>query len=120
MRILLDAHISGKRIGSRLASEGHDVRAVDSESDLEGLDDADLLELAAREGRVFITFDVKDFAPLLMEWAEAGRGHAGCIFVRGFRNDEFGAITGALVERLEERSKQPDWIDLVSWLSPSS
>ncbi len=95
------------------------MRAADSESDLEGLDDSDLLELAAKDGRIMVTFDVKDFAPLVMEWAEAGRKHAGCIFVRGYRNGEIGAVLKALIKKLRGRPKQSDWIDRVSWLSPA-
>ncbi len=119
MKILLDAHISGKKIGSRLARGGHNVRSADSESDLEGLDDVDLLEIAVNEGRIMVTFDIKDFAPLFMEWAEAGRNHAGCVFVTGFRNNEIGAISKALIKLLGERSKQSEWIDRISWLSPA-
>lgn len=40
MRLLLDAHISGRA----LAEAGHDVRAMDSEQQLEGLLDRDVLE----------------------------------------------------------------------------
>ena len=90
------------------------MHAADSDSDLEGLDDADLLEIAAEEGRVMVTFDVKDFAPLITQWVEEGRRHAGCIFIRGFRNNEIGAISKALIKLLGERSKQSEWIDRIS------
>ncbi len=29
VRLLLDAHLSGPRVGRRLEAEGHDVRALD-------------------------------------------------------------------------------------------
>ena len=45
MRILLDAHISGKTVGKALLDEGHNVRALDSEAELEGLSDPEVLEL---------------------------------------------------------------------------
>jgi len=33
MRLLLDAHISGRTVGKALTEGGHDVRALDSEGD---------------------------------------------------------------------------------------
>jgi hypothetical protein len=43
MRILLDAHISGRTVGKALVEGGHDVRALDSEVELEGLSDPEVL-----------------------------------------------------------------------------
>jgi len=77
MKILLDAHISGKTVGRALSEGGHDVRALDSE--LEALSDPQVLELAAVEGRVLVTANIRDFEPLLREWAGEGRPHAGVI-----------------------------------------
>ena len=79
MKILLDAHISGKTVGRALSEGGHDVRALDSE--LEALSDPQVLELAAVEGRVLVTANIRDFEPLLREWAGEGRPHAGVILV---------------------------------------
>ena len=79
MKILLDAHISGKTMGRALSEGGHDVRALDSE--LEALSDPQVLELAAVEGRVLVTANIRDFEPLLREWAGEGRPHAGVILV---------------------------------------
>ena len=44
---------------------------------LEGLEDPLVLALAAEGARILFTWNSKDFAPLLREWAEAGRHHAG-------------------------------------------
>lgn len=81
MKILLDAHISGRTVGRALTEHGHDVRALDSEAELEGLSDPDVLELAAAEGRILVTANIKDFEPLLREWAGESRVHAGVILV---------------------------------------
>ena len=67
MRILLDAHISGRTEGKALAENGHEVRALDSEIELEGLPDPEVLELAASEGRILVTANIRDFEPLLRE-----------------------------------------------------
>ncbi len=39
------------------------------------------MELAAGEGRVLVTWNSRDFAPILREWAEAGHDHAGAILI---------------------------------------
>lgn len=57
MRLFLDAHVSGRRVARALREPGHDVRIADAEAELEGLEDALLLALAASEGRIFVTFD---------------------------------------------------------------
>ncbi len=54
MWILLDAHISGRTVGKALTEGGHDVRALDSEIEFEGLSDPEVLELAVAEGRPMV------------------------------------------------------------------
>ena len=55
MRLLLDAHVSGPNVGRRLEGNGHDVRALDQEPALKGLDDDDVLALATSEQRILVT-----------------------------------------------------------------
>ena len=81
MRILLDANLSPKRIGSALRVRGHDVLSLAADASLGALDDPQVLELAAQEDRILVTRNSRDFAPLLREWAEADRHHAGCILI---------------------------------------
>ena len=68
-----------------------------------GLENGQLLELAAADGRLMITFDVKDFTVLAGRWAEAGRAHAGLGIVVGIDHGEFGAILDALSRELDAR-----------------
>ncbi len=118
MRLLLDAHVSGRRVGRALREAGHDVRAADEEEELRGLEDASLLALAASEGRVLVTFDVKDFLPILREWAEGGRRHAGCVLVASsLRHEHFGAVISGIANALDELPEREDWTDRVHWLS---
>lgn len=100
MRLLLDAHVSGPRVGAPLRRGGHDVRALDQEPELEGLDDEDLLALATAEGRVLVTFNVADFPDILREWGASGRSHAGVILVYGIGHGEFGLILRGIERRL--------------------
>lgn len=111
MRLFLDAHISARRVAEPLREHGHDVRAADEERDLDGLDDEQLLSIAAREERVLITFDVKDFPVIARRWAEAGREHAGCAIVVGVDHGEFVTIIAAVERVLAQRPRQVDWVD---------
>jgi hypothetical protein len=111
MRLFLDAHISGPRIAAALRDGGHDVRAADEERELDGATDEELLSLAAGEGRIFVTFDVKDFPVIARRWAEAGREHAGCAIVVGIGHGEFGAILETLKRQLKARPQHSDWND---------
>ncbi len=116
MRLLLDAHVSGKTVGRALARSGHDVRALDSEIELEGLADPEVLELAAEEGRVLITANIRDFEPLLREWAGEGKSHAGVILVPpSVRNEAFGTLISGM-EKITEDTDQDDWSNRVAWL----
>src|SRR5215212_2352978 len=107
MNILLDAHISGRTVGKALTENGHDVRAIDSEPELEGLSDPEVLGLAAAEGRVLVTANVRDFEPLLREWAGEGRPHAGVILVpSSVRNQAFGVLISGVEETLADTKQQ--------------
>lgn len=108
MRLLLNAQLSGRVVGRHLRSAGHDVVALDEQRSLEGIDDSTVLELAAREGRVLITHNVKDFPDILREWAEQDRHHAGCVLVVGIAFNEFRQIIDSV---LAMTPSQPGWND---------
>ena len=119
MKILLDAHISGRTVGEALIEGGHDVRALDSESELEGLSDPEVLEMATAEGRVLVTANIRDFAPLLREWAGESRSHAGVILVpSSVRNEAFGVLISDVEETLADIG-QEEWVDRVEWIRRS-
>ncbi len=113
MRLLLDANLSGRRIAGPLRSAGHDVLALSEHPELEGLHDPEVLALAAEEARILITRNSKDFAPLLREWAEAGRYHAGCILVWTLGHQDFGRIVKAVKQSLVDRPRNGDWSNIV-------
>ena len=119
MRLLLDAHVSGRRIGAALRELGHDVRAVDDTRELDGSADEDLLQLALDEGRVLVTLDAADFPRIAREWAEAGRAHCGCAVLVRFRHHEFGAIIRAVQAAFEARPAAADWSGRVVFVSRS-
>lgn len=116
MRILLDAHISGRAVGRALTESGHEVRALDSEIELEGLSDPEVLELAATERRVLVTANIRDFEPLLRQWAGEDRSHAGVILVpASVKNEAFGVLISGIQNTLADIT-QEGWIDRVEWL----
>ena len=112
MRLLLDANLSPRRIGGPLARRGHDVFSLASDVALGALDDPQVLELAAEQARVLVTRNARDFAPLLREWAEAGRHHAGCILIWTLAHHEFGAIIRGVARLLDDRPDAEHWGDL--------
>src|SRR5215204_1147192 len=108
MKILLDAHISGRTVGKALIESCHDVRALDSEPEV--------LELAVAEGRVLVTANIRDFEPLLREWAGEGRPHAGMMLVpSSVKNEAFGVLISGVEETIAD-TDQEEWVDRVAWL----
>jgi uncharacterized protein with PIN domain len=114
---MLDVHLSGRVIGRALTAVGHDVRAANEEQDLAEVDDEDLLVLATAEGRILVTADVKDFRPIIVAWAAAGRQHAGCILIPNrVRNEHFGRIISGVKDALDAIPEHQDWLDQVYYL----
>ncbi|HEY3185265.1 MAG TPA: DUF5615 family PIN-like protein [Gaiellaceae bacterium] len=113
MRLLLDAHLSPRRIGDPLRQRGHDVHTVADDIPLEGLPDERLLELGTAEGRIFVTRNGRDFAPICRRWAEANRPHAGVIVIWTLSHRQYGEIVAG-VERWLDRIPDPDaWRGIV-------
>jgi Domain of unknown function (DUF5615) len=117
LRLLLDAHVSGRRIGAALREREHDVLAVDEERDLDGCADEELMELAGVQGRILVTFDVADFPRICRAWLEIGRSHHGCAVVVGIRHNEFGAILRALEATFAARPHPHEWHDRLAFVS---
>jgi Domain of unknown function (DUF5615) len=113
MRLLLDAHLSSRRIGEPLRERGHDVRAIAAEPELDGLVDEDVLELATAEARILVTRNSRDFAPICRRWAESQRDHAGVILIWSFRHGEFGEIIEGVEAVLGRIGGGESWRSLV-------
>ena len=117
MRLLLDVHVSGRRVGAPLRSSGHDVRAADEEDEVRTYSDEALLALAASEQRILVTFDVADFVEISRKWAEEARSHAGVAIVAGLRHNEFGAVIRAIEAMLAEHQDQVAWRDITRFVT---
>lgn len=92
------------------------MRGVDAisaqEAGLRSVNDEDLLEGAARQGRVLVTHNVADFVKLAREWAGVHRNHAGILVGRqmGFKG---------LLRRVSKfigRTAAADMRDRLEWL----
>jgi predicted nuclease of predicted toxin-antitoxin system len=112
VRLLLDAHVSGPRVGRRLEAHGHDVRALDQEPALEGLDDEQVLASATAEQRILVTHNIRDFPAIVREWAAVQRSHAGVILVYGIDHREFDVIVGGIERCLQLYPEPASWADL--------
>ncbi|MFL5954183.1 MAG: DUF5615 family PIN-like protein [Gaiellaceae bacterium] len=119
MRLLLDAHVSGRRVGEALRVHGHDVRALDGERELEGLPDDEVLALASADERILITHNIAHSPAILREWAEASRSHPGVILVYGIDPNEFDLVQQGVRHLLELRPSQNAWLDYPAILNRS-
>jgi Domain of unknown function (DUF5615) len=115
VRVLLDAHVSSRRLGRPLRRAGRDVLALDQDETLSGLADEDVLALAAEQERIVITHNVRHFVPIVRSWAEARRNHHGLILVT-LAHTENGAILRRLEEMFAAHSDQGGWAGRVEFL----
>jgi hypothetical protein len=109
VRLLLDAHLSHRFIADPLRRRGHDVRSLQEQRTLDGLRDDDVLALATSEGRIIVTRNSRDFAPLTRRWMEAGREHAGCELIWSYAHDEYANIVDGVERLLAMVPRQEDW-----------
>ena len=109
---MLDAHISGSKVGRALRESGHDVQAMEK---LERIPDAVLLEMAVEDGRVLVTHNVRDFLRILNERAPE-KSHAGLVLIpSSMKLNDFGTITSGIHETVSDLS-QEKWVDRVEWM----
>lgn len=72
--------------------------------------------MAAAEGRVLVTANIRDFEPLLREWAGEGRSQSGVILVPStVRNEAFSVLISG-IQRTLAGAEQAAWADRVAWL----
>jgi hypothetical protein len=85
--------------------------------ELNGLTDEEQFSIAAEEERVFLTFDVKDFAVIVRRWAESRREHAGCAIVAGIDHGGFGVILDSIAGEPAARHENTGLTDLTLFLA---
>ena len=116
MRVLLDAHLSGRLIGGPLRQAGHDGLELEDDLTLKQLPDGDVLDLAIREDRIVVTANIRDFARLARSRMEAGQAHAGIILVPP-GSLAFGVVLLGLAQLFADRPEAADWVNRVEFLA---
>jgi hypothetical protein len=112
VRLLLDHNLPQTRVGTGLAAQGHDVRALDQQPEHAGLADDDVMRIAAGDGRIVITYDVNTFPPLLRVFADRREHHPGAIVLVGIRSRDFDLIVRAVGAWLARYPEHEQWRDL--------
>lgn len=120
LKLLLDEHIApAVAAGVRRRMKGAIIfpLAAWEDANFLGQDDAVCLTEAARQGLTFVTYDRRTIPPLLKQWAEEGRSHAGVIFVdeKTISPSDVGGLVRALAE-LAKASQSWNWRDRVCFL----
>lgn len=62
-----------------------------------------------------LTFNVRDFPRITVEWAESGKHHAGCLLFVNLDHRQFGEILRMVDAALATRPDQQDWRDYTAW-----
>ncbi len=120
LRLLLDEHISPEvAAGMRRRDRKVIVRCMVEWEDgnFLGQEDSACLEQAAVQKLTLVTYDRRTIPPLLKNWAEEGRQHAGVIFID--EKTVSPADIGGLVEalgRLVKETRHWNWVDRVRFL----
>ena len=113
VKLLLDEHLSSRRIGTPLRRRGHDVEALHEEREAWGMSDEDVLERAAASGRIVVTRNGRHFLPLARAWADQDREHAGILVLWSCPSSAYGTIVDAVQATLLARPDQDEWVNLV-------
>ncbi len=71
-------------------------------------------KLAASEGRVLITRNSRDFAPLARQWAQNERSHAGIVLIWTLDHSQFAEIVAGVERQLRQPPSHEGWVDITS------
>jgi len=120
LKFLLDEHISPDvAAGLRRRDRKLVVRSMADWEDgsFLGQDDSTCLREATNQGLTLVTYDRRTIPPILKMWAEAGRSHAGVIFVdeKTISPANIGGLVRALATLVKE-TRTWDWADRVCFL----
>lgn len=92
-------------LAEHLSSAGCDTTAISADPERRGASDGEVLALAAAQGRVLVTDNIRDFVPLSNAWAAEGRLHPGMLLISSrtfpMTSTRMGAIAKALMRRHE-------------------
>src|SRR4051794_3705535 len=90
LRLYFDRHIMA-RLAVDLRGHGYDVRTTE-EAGMDTATDDEQLAFATEAGRAILTFNIRDFAPLHVQWQAAGRSHAGIVVSQQMGRRQYGVL----------------------------
>lgn len=106
MRLLLD-EMYGPTLAALLRSRGYDVEALTERPEQRSKPDHAVLQIAADDGKVLVTEDVRDFARLDGRLRAEGQAHHGIILVSARRYPRSKNGVGRLAEALDDFLASP-------------
>ena len=95
-KLLLDEHIWAY-LAKILREQGFDVTHV-NEVNLDATPDEEILQFAASEHRAVVTFNVRDFVPLAVQYYEDGKEHYGVVVSKEISHGELKRRVTKLLE----------------------
>ncbi len=113
MKLYLDENIPIV-LCEALAAHGVDCLTTQQAQNL-GQSDDQQLAFASAQGRALLTFNSKDFLPLVQEWQKAHRRHAGLILSKEWPVPE---LLRRFRRLLHQQQHNDDLTNLVLWLRP--
>lgn len=109
LRFVFDQHVNAPAL-RQLREEGVDLVAA-AEVGLDEADDPDILAWAAKEDRIVVTRNYRDFAPLVEAYAKQGIPFPGVLFYsNSVRHSDVGHHVRALrmwIRDAEEAGRNP-------------
>ena len=120
LKLLLDEHISPRvAAGLRRLDPKIIVRSMPEWEDgaFLGQEDSACLQEAANQKLTLVTYDRRTIPPLLKDWAEEGRQHAGVIFIdeKTISPADIGSLVHSLGLLVKE-ARDWDWTDRICFL----
>jgi len=120
LKLLLDEHISPVVAQSMRRRDRKIIvfaMADWEEGNFLGQEDSACLQEAAIQKLTLVTYDRRTIPPLLKDWAEEGRHHAGVIFVdeKTISPADIGGLVQSL-NLLMKEARDWDWTDRICFL----
>jgi len=111
LRLHLDADVSIKALHSALTVRGHDVTRTPNEWMPEDANDETQLLKATAQGRCILTFNIKDFTSLALQYPK----HGGIILAAQSSWNLSDLIES--LDRLLSETQAEDWSGQIRWLN---
>ena len=99
MKLLLEEMLSAG-IAEQLRVRGHDVHAINEDTELRGLSDPEVFARSQQESRAIVTYNREDFLALDREYSSRRREHHGIVILHPRRFPQGEQSVGAIVRSL--------------------